>query len=90
MLNAVAFAEAALAPRREERRVVIWLVDGGPQEAEKVWAMIRRPGNPIEHVGIGIQVSPGPFKHGARVDDLRDLPKAFQAVLLGSEARRGR
>jgi hypothetical protein len=92
MQSAVWWAHRQTLPRRVDRRVVLWLVDGqpdGPHGVREALRLSRAQG--IEHYGIGVQCANLGSLFGEpnvlTVQDLTTLPKAIEALLLTGAKR---
>ena len=90
MTDKVIWATRDILKQRTKRRVVIWLLDGGPSDLETTVSEIQRAERKgVEHVGIGIQCNVNHlFASGkaVEVNNPKDLPEAFLSVLLGKAA----
>ena len=75
MTGALWHAAADLLPRREERKVILVLTDGEPDDWDSAADIIGKAGVAgIELIGIGIQQDVDRlFPVAIRIDDIRDL-----------------
>jgi cobalamin biosynthesis protein CobT len=75
MTGALWYAAADLLARQEERRVILTLTDGGPNDWDSAHAMVMRAGIAgIEMIGVGIATSvEGLFPVAVQIASVADL-----------------
>jgi hypothetical protein len=88
MMLETKWVRSQLLPRKVERRVCLWLIDGQPDGGPMTIRaeMDRQRAKGIEHYGIGLDVSlTGLFDptQCISVNDMSRLPRAIEDLLLG-------
>ena len=86
MAKEVRWAQEDIKSRRADRRVVLWLHDGTPNDGDGTREALRiARAQGVEHYGIGIATSARKtfgWRYSADVDDLGKLPKVLETILL--------
>ena len=82
MTGALWFAAADLLSRAEERKVLLTLTDGAPNDMRSAKGLVTRATQAeIECIGVGIGVSVGRlFPVAVRIDDVADLKTALFGI----------